>query len=42
MKKIILPGNDKVCDEAVGLYQSILLGSKSDMDDIVNAISKDL
>lgn len=35
-----LPGNDKLCDEAVGLYQSILLGSKSDMDDIVNAIKK--
>jgi perosamine synthetase len=35
-----LPGNDQVCDEAVGLYQSILLGSKSDMDDIVNAVAK--
>jgi perosamine synthetase len=36
----ILPGNDKVSEEAVGLYQSILLGSRSDMDDIVNAITK--
>jgi perosamine synthetase len=35
-----LPGNDLVCDEAVGLYQSILLGSKSDMDDIANSIMK--
>jgi perosamine synthetase len=35
-----LPGNDQVCDEAVTFYQSILLGSKSDMDDIVNAIAK--
>ena len=35
-----LPGNDQVCDEIIGLYQSILLGSKKDMDDIVNAISK--
>ena len=35
-----LPGNDQVCDEAVGLYQSILLGSKSDMDDIANAVMK--
>jgi dTDP-4-amino-4,6-dideoxygalactose transaminase len=35
-----LPGNDTVCDEAVGLYQSILLGSKSDMDDIINAVAK--
>ncbi len=35
-----LPGNDQLCDEAVTFYQSILLGSKADMDDIVNAISK--
>ena len=35
-----LPGNDQVCDEVVSFYQSILLGSKSDMDDIVNAITK--
>jgi perosamine synthetase len=36
----LLPGNDQVCDEAVTLYQSILLGSRSDMDDIVKAIAK--
>ena len=36
----LLPGNDQVCDEAVTFYQSILLGSKSDMDDIVKAIAK--
>jgi perosamine synthetase len=36
----ILPGNDKLCSEAVTFYQSILLGSKSDMDDIVNAITR--
>ena len=35
-----LPGNDQVCDEVLSFYQSILLGSKADMDDIVNAISK--
>jgi perosamine synthetase len=35
-----LPGNDQLCDEAVTFYQSILLGSKNDMDDIVNAIIK--
>lgn len=35
-----LPGNDRLCDEAVTFYQSILLGSKSDMDDIINAITK--
>jgi dTDP-4-amino-4,6-dideoxygalactose transaminase len=35
-----LPGNDQLCEEAVCFYQSILLGTKSDMDDIVNAIQK--
>ena len=36
----VLPGNDQLAKEAVTFYQSILLGSKSDMDDIVNAIIK--
>ena len=36
----ILPGNDQLCSEAVTFYQSILLGSKSDMEDIVKAITK--
>ncbi|HSH20412.1 MAG TPA: DegT/DnrJ/EryC1/StrS family aminotransferase [Draconibacterium sp.] len=36
----VLPGNDQLAREAVTFYQSILLGSKSDMDDIVNAITK--
>lgn len=35
-----LPGNDLLSDQAVTFYQSILLGSKSDMDDIANAITK--
>lgn len=35
-----LPGNDQLCDQAVAFYQSILLGSRTDMDDIVNAITK--
>jgi len=35
-----LPGNDLLCDQAVTFYQSMLLGSKADMDDIVNAITK--
>lgn len=35
-----LPGNDKLCDEAVVFTQNILLGSRQDMDDIVNAIAK--
>ena len=36
----VLPGNDKLCSEAVTFYQSILLGSRSDMEDIVKAIRK--
>lgn len=36
----ILPQNDKLCAEAVAFYQSILLGSRSDMEDIVKAITK--
>ncbi len=36
----VLPGNDQLAREAVTFYQSILLGTKSDMDDIVNAIAK--
>jgi dTDP-4-amino-4,6-dideoxygalactose transaminase len=36
----ILPGNDQLCREAVTFYQNILLGSRSDMEDIVKAINK--
>lgn len=36
----VLPGNDQLAGEAVTFYQSILLGSKADMDDIINAITK--
>jgi dTDP-4-amino-4,6-dideoxygalactose transaminase len=36
----VLPGNDQLVDEAVVFSQSVLLGSKADMDDIVNAITK--
>jgi dTDP-4-amino-4,6-dideoxygalactose transaminase len=36
----ILPGNDQLCKEAVGLPQNLLLGNKQDMDDIINAITK--
>jgi perosamine synthetase len=35
-----LPGNDQLAREAITFYQSILLGNKKDMDDIVNAITK--
>ena len=34
------PGNEQLCREAVCMYQSLLLGSRQDMDDIVNAIAK--
>jgi hypothetical protein len=34
------PENDRLCEEAVWLSQSMLLGSKQDMDDIAVAINK--
>ena len=36
----VLPGNDQLTEEAVTMYQSVLLGSRKDMDDIVNAVTK--
>jgi dTDP-4-amino-4,6-dideoxygalactose transaminase len=36
----ILPGNDNLCSQAVTFTQNILLGSKSDMLDIVKSINK--
>ncbi len=36
----VLPGNDKLCREAITFNQNILLGSRSDMDDIIKAIAK--
>lgn len=35
-----LPGNNQLAEQAITFYQSILLGTKSDMDDIANAIIK--
>jgi perosamine synthetase len=35
-----LPGNDLLCSQALTFTQNILLGSKADMDDIVNGITK--
>ncbi|MBN2270705.1 MAG: DegT/DnrJ/EryC1/StrS family aminotransferase [Sedimentisphaerales bacterium] len=35
-----LPDNDQLCQEAVWFGQNMLLGTKSDMDDIANAIEK--
>ncbi len=34
------PVNDLMCEEAIWLGQNMLLGTKSDMDDIVMAIDK--
>ncbi len=34
------PENDKLCNEAVWLFQSMLLADESDMDDVVDAILK--
>jgi perosamine synthetase len=34
------PDGDRLCDEAVWFFQSLLLGPKSDMDDIADAIQK--
>lgn len=34
------PGNEQLCQEAVCFTQNLLLGSKSDIDDIANAIQK--
>ncbi|MFN8241694.1 MAG: DegT/DnrJ/EryC1/StrS family aminotransferase [Bacteroidales bacterium] len=39
-EEVSLPSNDRLCKEAVIIYQSMLLGSRQDMDDIVNAIWK--
>jgi len=36
----VLPGNDQLAREAVTFTQNILLGTKSDMNDIINAITK--
>ena len=34
------PENDLLCSEAVWFFQSLLLGSREDMDDIASAIEK--
>jgi len=36
----VLPQNDILVEQAVTFYQSILLGSRSDMEDIVKAVNK--
>jgi len=39
-RELHYPGNDQLCEEAVWLSQTLLLGKKRDMDDIANAIAK--
>ena len=34
------PDNDQLCKEAVWFFHNLLLGTKSDMDDIADAILK--
>jgi len=36
----ILPGNDQLCSEALTFQQNVLLGSRHDMEDIINAVTK--
>jgi len=39
-ERIQCPENDKLCDEAVWFLQTMLLGSRSDMDQIIEAVRK--
>ena len=36
----VCPANDRLCTEAVWLAQTMLLGSRADMDDIAAAVSR--
>lgn len=36
----VCPDNEKLCREAIWLYQNVLLGTKADMDEIADAIEK--
>lgn len=40
IRELPCPNVEKVCQESVWLYQNMLLTSKSDMDDIIEAIAK--
>ncbi|UCC97993.1 MAG: DegT/DnrJ/EryC1/StrS family aminotransferase [Phycisphaerales bacterium] len=39
-RELRYPANDRLCQEAVWLSQTLLLGSKADIDDIADAIQK--
>jgi dTDP-4-amino-4,6-dideoxygalactose transaminase len=40
LDRIHLPANDRLCQEAVWLTQTMLLGGQSDMDQIASAVRK--
>jgi hypothetical protein len=40
MERNQCPVNDQLCNEAAWFHQNLLLGEKSDMDDIATAIQK--
>jgi len=39
-EELVLPENDQLCNEAVWFYQSMLLATRQDMDDIADAVQK--
>ncbi|MBE0534857.1 MAG: DegT/DnrJ/EryC1/StrS family aminotransferase [Phycisphaerae bacterium] len=39
-EELVYPENDRLCTEAVWFTQNLLLGTKQDMDDIANAVTK--
>jgi dTDP-4-amino-4,6-dideoxygalactose transaminase len=39
-KSLYLPQAEKICRQAIFITQNVLLGTKKDMDDIINAIKK--
>jgi dTDP-4-amino-4,6-dideoxygalactose transaminase len=40
VRRLPCPNVEYTCDHSVWLFQSMLLGSRSDMDDIISAITK--
>ena len=39
-KKNVLPQNDKLCETGLYLAQNMLIGEKSDVDDVLEAFNK--
>ena len=40
IRELPCPVTEQVCQESVWLFQNLLLGSREDMDDIVEAVAK--